>query len=56
MRGRERAQKIEKEREIYILTERVCVSEGERDEEKKWAIQSNIKIKLSVRYLADPSR
>ena len=30
MRGRERAQKIEKEREIDILTERVCVSEGER--------------------------
>ena len=35
MRGRERAQKIEKEREIYILTERVCVSEGERDGERK---------------------
>ena len=38
----EREQKIEKERE------------RERDEEKKWAIQSNLKVKRSARYLADP--
>ena len=42
----EREQKIEKERE----------RERERDEKKKWAIQSNLKVKRSARYLADPSR